>query len=128
MKKGLQIEIQLGLTGDEWAMAAEYVRKFLDKIGPEYDYSAWSRGGWKSMIRRNCYGYQIPKTSLVFRRISKARRVFGVVRHNTLEAAGAELTTDACPCPNCQAMQRVVWKSGKKPEMVVVESLGDVKG
>lgn len=128
MKRGLQVQIQLGLTGEEWASAAKFVREFLDGLGPKCDYSKWSRGGWKSSIKRNCYGYQIHKTDLVFRRISKSRRVFGVVRKDTLQAAGTDLTTDACPCPNCQGMQRVVWKDGVKPEMVVVETIGDIKG
>lgn len=132
MKRGLQIEIQLLLTSGEWSIASDFVREFIDGLGDDYDYKKWSCGGWKSSIGRNKLGHQIldsnrKPTRLFFRRLSKRRRIFGVVRLDELVGNGCILTTGGCTCPQCQGHQRVKWKT-EKPETVVVYKAGDIKG
>jgi len=104
MNRGFQIEIQKGLTLKERRIAIEYANWFI-KEALEHGMS-WKHltdGGWNpneyqgGRLRRGGLGWSVwskiekyDDINLVFRRASKNRRIFQIIRRNLL---GHELIT-----------------------------------
>jgi len=123
----LEIKIQAGLSDEEVFEAKKFIENFLSRLRPNAEDRLVS---WKHMtcgghggrpLGRGLLGERIGKTELVFRRISKNKRIFGVVRASELCLLdGSPVEIDLCVCRLCGGGQRVKWKS-KIPEMVSIE-------
>jgi len=114
------IEIQKDLTEEEHELADDYAYRFVNYMA-EHDnhYPLKGSGGRRSYLRRNRLGYRIEKSDLVFRRISKRLRKFGIFRIDTMiERGGGEINTNQCMCPIHLGGTRVVWRD-KKPESYI---------
>jgi len=114
--KGFSIEIQEGLGEEEQELAENQAVKFTEyTITHDMNFPLKGSAGRRSYIRRNRFGYHINKSGLVFRRISKRRRKFAVVRANelVLRASLSEVNLKQCMCPIHLGAERVVWRSGK---------------
>lgn len=131
MSKGFQIEMQDGLTSDEQVTALSFIDGFISKLGDGgVDYGRLTNGSYRRWaLRRNVLGYVFGKSGLVFRRVSKNRRVFAVVRLDTLEQMdGSPVSDGGCRCIQCNGGTRVRWKDGTKPPMSIVLTRGIIKG
>jgi hypothetical protein len=147
MKKGFEIQIQKNLSPEERAKAVEYANKFIkDTCGhPTMNYLGMEKmGGYTTGLWRGRFGMNI-WNDLVFRRISKNKRAFGIVKQDTLEVhndkplnrvdylrGGGEPTPNGpvpnnmCNCPTHKGALKVRFKT--RPEMEVYARIGDVKG
>jgi len=129
IEKGFQIEVQVGLTCEEWAAAAKFIKEcFIDRL-KDGCWHHMTRGGHGGMpFGRNLLGFRINDTNLTFRRLSKSTRIFGVVRIDTLEPAdGSGVIPEGCVCRHCIGGTRVRWKT-TKPETVIVHRQGVISG
>lgn len=130
MTKGFQIEIQKELTEEETNDAIDFANDWISKTcGDDLTHHLGGRtGGYHSYIRRNRFGFMISRANtLVFRRISAKKRIFGLVRADTVvKPDGSEVNLNQCMCPIHRGGERVVWRDGK-PEVFVYAVVGSVK-
>lgn len=89
MKQGFQIEIQKDLSSELKAIAEKYADKFIQHTKENNgSWKDWSRGGWDRRLTRGVVGITIhdsnhrPDNALVFRRASKTRRIFQIVKRD----------------------------------------------
>ena len=68
--------------------------------------------------------------TITFRRLSKNRRVFGLVPVRLLETKdGAAVDTDGCFCPTCLGSQQCRLREGfKEDEFIHYSTIGEIKG
>lgn len=132
MKKGFQIEIQKDLSEKEYKDAIEFAN---DWISQTCDNDMVFRlggktGGWHSYIKRGVFGFMPYRdNNLVFRRISTSRRVFGIVKADTMtKPDGLEVNLNRCACSNCRGGERVIWRDNKKPKTFIYATVGEIKG
>jgi hypothetical protein len=146
MKKGFEIQIQKSLSPEERAKAVEYANKFISDTckHPKMNYLGMNKmGGYTTGLWRGRFGFNI-WNDLVFRRISKGRRVFGIVKQETLEVfndkplnklgykhghhhtPNGEVPNNCCSCPTHKGAIKVRFKT--RPEMETYATIGDVKG
>jgi len=143
MKKGYRLEIQKDLSDFELEIAKQECKFFKKMV--QQNNGMWnnvSRGGWKhgKPLARNEHGSLIYvthvrsgsaiETDLVFRRLSKTKRIFGVVKRNLLVSKedgkrGKEIKNSSCSCRECLG--------GTKVKMDPVETFtyyeeGEIKG
>ena len=135
MNKGFRIEIEKGLTSKQKQEAEAFVTKWTtETLGNDGSWvERWSRGGWKSYLRRGTFGYRLSgmKTTLedglVFRRISKRRRIFAVMRAGHLRNLdGTPVNTQQCMCPEHLGGTRVTVPV--MPETKKFIEHGEIKG
>lgn len=131
MKRGFQIEIQKDLNPDELSSAESFAKSFIINTlkDPAMKYNGENcKGGWESYYKRGTLG-KLLGGCLVFRRVSKNRRVFGVVRLNELVRIDDNLipSEKLCRCPVCSGSIPVKWKN-KKPETFIYCKVGEIKG
>lgn len=130
MKRGFQIEIQKDLTTEIDAIARQQADKWIAFMKDGYNKS--SGGGRTSCFRRGALGTIIPKSGLVFRRISKNRRVFAFVHYTTLQLlSGAKIDPDGYHY-YCRGYGNVSSKHDKvifdRPETYIYYTEGETKG
>jgi len=132
MLKGFQLEIQKDLSDNEQAEAIRFANEWISKTcGNNLIFNLGGRtGGWCSFLKRNRFGFMNSKTNdLVFRRISTDRRVFGIVKSDTMiKPDGSEINLNQCMCPIHRGAERVIWRGGKKPSTFIYAVVGDLKG
>ena len=127
--KGFQLEIQKDLTKEEFEDAIDFANTWISNTCEDdmVYYLGGRTGGYHSYLRRNRFGFMISHVNnLVFRRISTARRVFGIVRADTMvKPNGSEVNLKQCMCPKHRGGERVVWRDGK-PGTFVYAVVGNV--
>lgn len=153
MKKGFAIEIQEGLSADELSQAISVANKFVKEwIENDGSWKNKTRGGWESFYKRGKLGEHI-KThdgkqwvdhGLYFRRASRGRRIFQIVRGVDLtvpaqiknkrglkggqnEPHSGGIPTGECDCPFHSGSLKVSTKYGDiktKPYVI----MGAIKG
>jgi hypothetical protein len=124
-KKGFRLEIQKGLTPEERKLAEEECEDFATSKWSD----SWATGEYPNPMRRNVVGSPIKNSQLLFRRISKNRRVFGVVRANTVITDDGRLADNlgsGCHCGKCLGGIRARFVN--RPEMEFFYERGDIKG
>jgi len=127
---GFQIEIQKDLNKEEMENAINYANGWIASTCDDMIfYLGGKTGGYKSYLLRGRFGYMPYKSeSLVFRRISYKRRVFGIVRANTMTLRdGSEIDLKQCMCPIHRGGERVMWRNGTKPETFIYAKVGSVR-
>ena len=130
MKKGFQIEIQKDLTPKEYKLAVKEANEFIyGACKNGLMYSKYTSGGYRSYLRRRRFGRRFDKeNNLVFRRISVHKRIFGVVKVDTMvDSLGNDVNLKQCMCPIHLGGVKVKWRHGK-PEMGIYATIGDIKG
>ena len=132
MEEGFQIEIQKNITDDELSIAKKFANEFISKTCRDHMifYLGGRTGGYISYIRRGKFGYVINKeTGLVFRRISRNKRIFGIVKYTELldKDTNKLPRADMCVCPKHRGCLKVKWKT-KRPETFVYARGGQIKG
>lgn len=150
MKTLFEIYIQKNLTEEEKNKAKEFCQFFVDKTlsDPKKRYFGCTGGGYTSGLWRGRLGlavfYGQPGVkewdkNLIFRRISKNKRKFAVVRKDTLEVYNdkhldktdydRELypngpIPDICICPRCRGSIKVRFK--QMPDLELFASIKDI--
>ncbi len=148
MKKGFAIFIQEDLDQKQQDKAKSFANKFISStcLDPKFRYFGKTGGGYCSGLWRGRYGLEMPfQGELVFRRIAKNARKFGIVKPDTLvahkgrpiiankpsgwiECKEGEQIPSGCGCPNCKGQTRVRWKNNTPPKMKLYAQIGDIKG
>jgi hypothetical protein len=134
MKKGFRIEIQKNLSVDERKFAEDFCLNFIaSKLSDN-----WGTGEYPTPLRRHLIGFSIPQwdenAQLVFRRISNNRRIFGVVKIDTLENIdGSDVVLQKYFYPRAAIDSDKTWNISKvrfrvKPEMDFFYERGEIKG
>lgn len=135
MKTGYRILIQSDLDENSKKIAIEYCNDFFNKVGSQCSfknagYRRKTGGGHCSWFKRNTLGHVFDKNkSLVFRRISKNKRIFGVVKLQELVLKENKQEIDitkSCNCPYCTDF-RVEFKNNI-PEMDFYFEFGEISG
>jgi len=135
MSRGFQIEIQKDLTEKELENAIDFAIEWIGRTCSNdlTYYLGGKTGGYKSYLRRNRFGFMINHTNtlvsntLVFRRISTGRRIFGIIRANTMiKPNGSEFKLKQCMCPKHRGGERVIWRDNK-PETFIYAKVGRIK-
>jgi len=140
MKEGFQIEIQKDLSDPDMKLAQNFANEFISKTCRDHMVFSYGgrTGGYASYIRRGKFGYLLLKptkegyfenTDLVFRRLSKNQRIFGIVKYTKLidKATGKTPNINQCMCPKHRGGLKVRW-ADKKPETFVYARVGEIKG
>ncbi len=131
MNKGFQIEIQEGLTDDEAHVALKEANWFIKEVtGHGMSWKHMTEGGYRSFYKRGTLGVRIRNkddsgdSGLYFRRASRTKRIFQVVRGADLNVkSGQAMNYDeaephngklgsACRCPNHEGSLKVDTKYG----------------
>lgn len=123
----IEFKIQADITGDELKVCIDHIDEFVKSLRVDengrFSWSHLTHGGHRGIpLKRNVLGYPVSKKyDLVFRRISKNKKIFGIVRIGELASLidGSPLKLDGCLCVNCNGGTRVIWKT-VMPEMVTV--------
>lgn len=135
MNRGFRIQIEEGLPAEQENKACDFAHHWMGEImSAQCSWVAkWSRGGWRSYLRRGTFGYSLngrgAKTSedLVFRRISKRQRIFGIMRAKHMRNLdGTEVNYNQCMCPMHLGGTRVTIP--EMPEMRTYAEIGEIKG
>jgi hypothetical protein len=138
MSLGFQIEIAKNLNTAERKLAVEFAHKWTQEVLKNgLSWKNETRGGWKSFYKRGVAGLRIPKADgLYFRRASKSRRIFQIVRGTDLNISpqirrwGDEhsgVLGTKCMCPDHEGGLKVNNKYGDIPTEVYVR-VGEIKG
>ena len=116
--KDFSIKIQTDLTDAERIIAEYHAKDFVIKTFKSYGkFPLTKSGGRRSYLRRGRFG-KLLEANLVFRRISRNKRIFGIVRANTLLDKNTNEPIDIptiCPCYHHLGQLKVTWR--EKPEM-----------
>jgi hypothetical protein len=146
MKNGIQIEIQKDLNEVEKNSAIEFAKKFVGDYLKDGMKFKGTQGGWHSFYRRGTIGLKFDdENKLYFRRASKHRRIYQIIRECELKMVpvGDEFVTkysvmktrwdkntqakSKCICPKCSAQIKSVNKYGDiKTDLFCI--IGDIKG
>jgi hypothetical protein len=134
MKNGFRIMIECGLSAEEEQVARDFADKWaVEVMGAGGSWVArWSRGGWHSYLRRGTFGYAMKGTptsqeALVFRRISRNRRIFAVMKAKHLRNPdGTEVEIHQYMCPKHLGGTKVIVP--EMPEMKQFIEYGVIKG
>lgn len=136
MKQGFEVQVQsdlpsaLKIEAVKWATAWGETHKEtgygLGKVAGSDRKTYFNRGSF-GMWLDDIPNFPFKDSQLVFRRISRNRRIFGVVRVDTLERVDGEpIKIDQCMCPQHRGGQRVRFR--ERPQMETVFTWGDIKG
>ncbi len=135
MNKGFRIKIERGLSAEDKKKAQDFATKWaLEVIENDCSWvERWSRGGWSSYLQRGTFGYSLNgrgaknEDDLVFRRISKRRRIFAVMRAKHLRNLdGSEIDFKGCMCPDHLGGTRVIMP--QRPALKTFMEYGEIKG
>jgi hypothetical protein len=123
MKRGYQIQIEAGLDPALDLQAREMADNFINGCKGQ-----WGLGGRGShaFYRRGIFGLHNKNKTLVFRRISKHRRVFGVLQPKHLRNLdGSEINMNICMCASHLGGTRVKMDDFNR---YIYYSTGEIKG
>jgi len=129
MALGYRIMMQSDFSNIELELAKKYCDAFINTVAQNDGYwNKLTRAGWGDVAYgRGLLGDQVDRDGeLYFRRISRGKRIFGVVRKNTLERLDGQPIEKKCRCKKCGGGQRV--RFIQKPEMTVYYETGIIKG
>jgi hypothetical protein len=130
VKTGYRVCIQKSLTAEQKEVGLKYIDEFIKKVAAKdgsYARAFNTCAGWRSWFKRGSYGMSVAKDSgLVFRRISKGRRIFGI---QAIDSLIYDKTHDhwSCACPQHKGSLRVVSKLTLDDFHTVYEE-GEIKG
>ena len=144
MNIGIEDQIQKDLSEEQKKLARDFIDDIVTWPFRKGD-CRWGTGASPNSFRRNILGIVInqgapPEEQITFRRISKRRRVFGVVRvsllkirkkndikkyRNYADPVESELTS-GCRCATCVCAFYVTMP--EQPEMEFYYRYGQVKG
>lgn len=137
MKLGYEIQVQADIPGDLKVEAIKFAQQWgedhkggygLGKVSGSDRRTYYNRGSFGRLLGHGWNGEdEFIDSGLVFRRISRNRRVFGIVHMDTLERVDGEpILIEQCMCPQHRGGQRVRFR--ERPQMETVFTWGDVKG
>jgi len=135
MREGYEIQIQSDLPRDVKAEATRWALQWGEAHKDGYGAGKTATSERRTYFNRGVLGatlddlpsFAFDDSNLVFRRISRNRRVFGIVHINTMERIDGEpILLDQCRCPQHRGGQRVRFK--ERPTMESVFTWGEVKG
>lgn len=124
MKNGYRLVYHKSISGEDKRNAEEFLLDFIEKVNKEGSYAKAFRthGGWNSCLRWKSFGlpvsdfknqnYYCVSEKLILRRLSKNRRIFGVVPRDlvfSLNGYACSTQYKRCICPKCT----MAWTSGK---------------
>lgn len=129
--KGFQIEIQKNLTEKEKEQAIDYIEKrFLPSLRDGFLWNHSTKGGHEhgKPFMRGVVGWNIMKSDLIFRRVSSRKRIFAIVRADSLQRKdGKDINLKHCFCNQCEGAYKATWKISK-PETYIYMTKGELKG
>ncbi len=136
MKEGYEIQVQSDLPSNVKEEAIRWARVWgenhktgygVGKTTSSNQKTYFNRGSFGIWLNDKGWGFAIENSNLVFRRISRNRRVFAIVCVDVLERTdGQPIKIDQCACPQHRGGQKVRFKT--RPEMETVFTWGDIKG
>lgn len=135
MKRGYEIQVQADLPSDLKSEATRWAQEWGEGYKDGYGFGEVGGSGRKTYYNRGVFGVWLDEnksfapndSGLVFRRISRNRRIFGIVHVDTLERIDGEAIKIAqCMCPQHRGGQKVRFKD--RPVMETVFTWGDIKG
>jgi hypothetical protein len=151
MKKGFQIEIQSSLTEEEKYLAVKFSDKFLASW-LQNGKTWYSKAGYKPMYRRRVRGLDLAPHNvfagesqdkkynhlmneahtygLVFRRASKGRRIFQIVKDDMIVPRDKDKSgycKHGCICRHHGGKDKMATKYGDIKTNVYL-TIGDIKG
>jgi len=138
--KGFRIEIQEDLSSEETKIAKKFADQWIDDVkAHDWSWKHRTRAGYSSYYRRGRFGEGVwlheesspstiwKKYQLVFRRHTRHKRVFAIVKANTLTSPdGSLLNLNQCMCPIHRGGQKV--KYVERPDTFVYFEVGCIKG
>lgn len=133
MNKGFQILIEDELSSDLDNEAIDFANKWVTRvINNDCSWRDQTWGGWKSYLRRGIFGFFISSKKntfedLVFRRISKHKRIFGILRAKHLRLLNGNMPNlNQCICYYHMGGQRVFIPN--MPKMKIHITYGKING
>ena len=135
MKQGYEICVQTDLSPLLKIEAIKWAQTWGNNHKDGYGLGKTCGSGRRTYYNRGSFGIWLDEENsftptnscLVFRRISRNRRIFGVVHVDTLERTdGSVIEIAQCRCPQHRGGQRVRFK--ERPIMETVFTWGDIKG
>ncbi len=145
MKNGIQIEIQIGLSETEDKEARLFSNNFLKEYITNGMKFKNTQGGYYSYYKRGVVGLRFSRElNLYFRRASKNKRIFQIVKEEELKPATTESgnfvskhyshdkietknINDLCMCPRHVGQLKVSNKYGDT-KTYLYAIIGDIKG
>lgn len=131
MKVGFRVEIDKGLSAEEYLIAKSTADDFIVLANRSKGYRT---GGWgsASFYRRGIYGRPIwhngKQTHLTIRRACKNKRIFIITKGtNLVQLDGSEINHSQCMCAEHLGGTRVKWRT-TKPEVIIYYEIGDIQG
>ena len=136
MKIGFRIEIQNDLNEQELEVAKKFADYFIEKSKDgKYPYKTDGGRSSKAFWRRGIVGFSINskeierirfgskenEINLIFRRHSRNKRIFAVVREECLE-----FESEQCPCALHKGGKKAKYKV--RPKTFIYYEIGDIKG
>jgi hypothetical protein len=135
MKQGYEVQVQANLPTPLKEEAKRWATEWAFNHKDGYGLGKVAGSNRKTYYNRGSFGIWLDErkdfaatdSGLVFKRISRNRRVFGVVHVDTLERTdGQEIVISQCMCPQHRGGQKVKFK--ERPQMETVFTWGDIKG
>ncbi len=135
MKQGYEIQVQADLPADIKTEATRWAIQWGEDHKTGYGLGKVAKSDQKTYYNRGSFGrwlddedsFTLKNTNLVFRRLSRNRRIFGIVHVSYLERVdGANIEINQCRCPAHRGGQKVKFKT--RPAMETVFTWGDIKG
>ena len=135
MKEGYEIQVQADLSTTLKVEATRWAREWGEVHKTGYGAGKTATSDRRTYFNRGILGvtlddmpsFAFNDSSLVFRRISRNRRIFGVVHVDTLERTDGEpILIAQCRCPQHRGGQKVRFNT--RPEMESVFTWGEIKG
>jgi hypothetical protein len=116
---GFKIKIQKDLSMVDQKTAFEFANEWISKTCKQdlVYHLGGKTGGYRSYLCRGTFGYLInQEKQLVFRRISHSKRVFGIVKANTMvQKDNTPIDLNQCCCPRHLGSTPIKWKNGEPP-------------
>lgn len=131
MKRGFQILLHKDIPAKYIDAAKAECDRFIVIASSEKGYRTGGQNS-SSFYQRGILGREVSNTerSIVFRRLVKNRRVFGIVPVSSLvNQDGSDVKLEHCMCSYHDGGKRVRFKDGfKQQDFVQYYETGDIKG
>ncbi len=122
-----ELKIQKDLSDEQIEIAHKVANSFIENVAKyngSYAKAYRTQAGYASYFKRNCLGYTwggLREAGLTLRRISKNKRVFGIMRLSDLYITELDITADKynrCWCP-ASSPQRGNHGGGLRVKMLI---------
>lgn len=123
-KVGYRVMFQTGMSDEQFRIAWNFLIRFKESTAANKGYwNGHTRGGHDSYLARNECGLSLSgkPDALLFRRVSNRKRIFGIVKNNTIKLIKTK-------SKNNIEITKWVWADGKPPEMYTVFETGEIQG